>query len=345
MGEPDLSGFDPSAFWDLPPGCALHRLENGGYNNHLYRVYLGDQALPFVLRVYGNHANPRYIQHEIAVLAQLARRELPFSVPLPLISRQGEFWALVTIGRTNHLMVLLPFIPGCNPDVRNLRQAEGAAEALANLHLRLTKVEPRGNAMPRPYIELDRVHPLVPDPTEALRSVGSLATPSAVARVDAMLALVQQHNRHIRALPQQLIHGDFIPGNVLMQEDRVTGVLDFENCALNPRAMDFAIALDAWCWDALGSGDEWARIEALARGYSRQGRLSAEECALLPTLILLRNLNLLMHLVGRFLANLSPYADVAYWLDAMFRVDAWLTLNARALVAGVSRHMSASGAR
>jgi hypothetical protein len=48
-----------------------------------------------------------------------------------------------------------------------------------------------------------------------------------------------------------------------------------------------------------------------------------------------------MHLIGRFLANLSPYVDVEQWVTAMQRIDAWLILCGERLVACVREQMSA----
>jgi len=339
MGEPGIAQLEPDKIWDLPAGCALRPLGRG-YNNFLYRLHSSiGESLPFVLRVYGNHANPKYIQHEMSVLVQLASRALPFAVPVPIPNRRGELWALADYGLGARLMVLVPFIRGENPDVHDLAQAEAAGQAMATLHAALRQVESRGVGAPRPYIELGRVHPLVPNPFEAMRQFGSLATRSDVAHVDAILERICAHEKRIRALPQQLIHGDFIAGNILMEGTQVSGVLDFENCAFNPRAMDFAIAIDTWCWDAMSSGREWERIAALARGYRRVGCFSEEEIALLPAMMLLRNASVLMHLVGRFLANLSPFVDVENWVDSMKRVDAWLILHGHRLTACVREHM------
>ncbi|MFN3705470.1 MAG: phosphotransferase [Thermoflexales bacterium] len=333
--------IDLSKIWDVPAGCLLRPVP-GGYNNTLYRLYdAKGTPLPYLLRVYGNHANPKYIQHEVAVLMQLAKQALPFAVPAPILTRRGEPWALMEDKHRLRLMVLIPFIRGENPAVHDLLQAEGAGEAMAILHVALARLESPTRSAPRPYIELNRVHPLVPDPFEAMRAVGSLATQADVARVDAVLERIYAREGQIRALPQQLIHGDFIPGNLLMDGPQVTAVLDFENCALNPRGMDFAIALDVWCWEVMGSGREWERAAALARGYGRVGRLSDEEIALLPVMVLLRNANVLMHLIGRFLGNLSPYVDVASWLESLARVDAWVTLHGERLASCVRQHMGA----
>jgi homoserine kinase type II len=335
------TSIDLSSIWPVPPGCVLRPLGRG-YNNLLYRLYAaGGEPLPFVLRVYGNHANPKYIQHEISVLKQLSTHPLPFSLPTPIPTHRGEFWALVDEGQGLRLMTLVPFLAGQNPDVCDVAHAEAAGMAMAQLHAALRQVQLRDIGLPKPYIELGKVHPLVPQPFEAMRMVGSLATKSDVARVEAILTRIFDCEKRFRILPQQLIHGDFIPGNLLAEGMRITAILDFENCALNPPLMDFAIAIDTWCWDAISSGQEWPRIAALARGYRRAGCLGEAEISLLPIGILLRNASVLMHLIGRFLANLSPYVDVEHWVAAMQRIDAWLVLYGERLIACVREQMNA----
>lgn len=321
---------DIASIWDVPAGTTMTPMEHGGYNNELFKVQAGDRKL--ALRVYGNHANPKYIQHELTLLWHLNAKGLPFAVPAPIPTRRNEMWTVQQAAHERKLMVLIPFIAGTNPPVDNLAQAEAAGEALAILLNAMKEIDLRGLPGTQPVVELGRVHPLVPDPFEAMNCVGSLATKEFKARVNAMLESIYENLKAIKALPAQLTHGDFINGNILMDGANVTGVLDFENSAINPRAIDLAIAIDTWSWDALGTGNEWARIDALGKGYSRVSKLNEREIALLPALMLLRNASVLMHLVGRFLSNLSPYADIEGWIDAMLRLDAWLTMNGRKLV-------------
>jgi Ser/Thr protein kinase RdoA (MazF antagonist) len=321
---------DIASIWDVPADATVTPMEQGGYNNELFKVQAGDRTL--ALRVYGNHANPKNIQHELSVLWYLNGKQLPFAVPAPLLTRRNEMWAVQQAGRERKLMVLIPFIAGANPPVDNLAQAEAAGEALGILLDAMKEIDPRGLAGPHPVVELGRVHPLVPDPFEAMNCLGSLASKKVKVRVNAILDCIYEDIKAIKALPQQLTHGDYINGNILLDGARVTGVLDFENSAFNPRASDLAIAIDTWSWDALGTGSEWARIDALGRGYSKVSRLADREISLLPSMMLLRNASVLMHLVGRFMSNLSPYADVEGWVDAMLRMDAWLIMNGKKLM-------------
>lgn len=321
----------PAGIWDLPKDCVVAPLDHGGYNNHLFRVDIAGKP-EYVLRVYGNHSNPRLIEHELSVTLQLQRHKLPFTVPAPEFTRRGEMCATVNTDSGMKLMVLLPFLQGSNPVTSNLAQARNVGEAIALLLKALKKVETRGLRLPPPYIELERVHPLVPEPLMALDELGSLVDKTTRFQINDILDRVMSEAAgHWKKLGTQLTHGDVIPGNILVQGDRVSAILDFENCALNPRAMDLAGALDTWLWDALGRDTLWERYDALGKGFSSVNKLSRDEIDALPMLILLRNANVLMHLIGRYAGGLSPFIDVESWLETLIEIDEWLTDNGDAL--------------
>jgi homoserine kinase type II len=315
----------PSTIWDIPREADVVPMTHGGYNNHLQRIDVGG-APAYVLRMYGNHGSARMIEHELSVMLQLQRAKLPFAVPAPEITRRGEMCATVHTGEGTRVLVLLPFVKGANPDPADLNLARSTGAAIAVLGNALRKVDVRGLRLPPPYRDLHRVHPLVPEPVHALEELGSLVDHDTRDRINAMLErVVAGAQRQWKELGEQLTHGDIIPGNVMAAGDRVTAILDFENCALNPRVMDLAGALDTWLWDVLGKDAVWERADALFGGYRQHAKISATEAAALPMLIELRNASVLMHLVGRFAAGLSPFVDVDSWLESMLRVDGWLS--------------------
>lgn len=322
--------FDVSAVWDLPSGTDVRPMNHGGTNNMLYDVHAPD-ARRFVLRVYGNHANPSFIQHELSVLFQLQSLNLPFQVPAPIPTRAGSLYALGADRGLRRLMVLLPHIAGSNPSPDDLATCAVAGETLANLGDALRKVKAHGHPMPASYLDLGRIHPLVHDPAEGVDWLP--ISKRMKARLKAVLESVVEDAAPIfKRQAKQLIHGDYIPGNVLMDGGRVTGVLDFEFCAMNPPVMDVAVALDTWGWTLLDSDARWRRYDAFGRGFARVRRLTADEAGALPTLILLRNCVVLMHVIGGFMADKSQMVDVEYWIESTLTIDAWLTLYGKQLV-------------
>lgn len=330
-----------AAIWDLPADTVVQPLGQGGYNNHLYRVDVSGRPT-FVLREYGNHNSPRMIEHELSVLLQLQRHKLPFRIPGPEITRRGELCATVDTSAGIRLLVLLPYVNGVNPDPANLTQCKQIGAAIAQLGQALKKVDVRGLRLPPSYRALDRVHPMVPDPLMALTDAEELGLDVAADTAERMNALLERVRNAAdtawKGLGEQLTHGDVIPGNVMVSGDTVAALIDFENCALNPRAMDLAGALDTWLFDVLYKPDQlWKRFDALGTGYTGVVKLARAELQALPMLILLRNASVLMHLCGRFIAGLTPAIDVESWLDSLITLDSWLEKNGAELVARAER--------
>ena len=323
-----------AAYWDLPPNSVVEPLNRGGYNNFLYSVEGDDKH--FVLRIYGNHAKPHLIAHELGVLWQLGRVRLPFIVPAPVLTKDGQMCALMNLQGQRKLAVLLPFIEGENPEPKNLLHTEAVGEALAQLVDALALLQSSEARTSAGYGELGKLHPLVPDPWEAANCLPATVPNSKKRRLNAILDLLHERRGHIARLPHQLSHGDVIPGNILISGDRVTGIIDFEFCAMNPRVVDLACAIDSWTYSVLNTGREWEVVSALTRGYARGGTLSGDEIACIPTLLMLRNCVVLLHIIGQFVAGKSPLVDVDLWFDSLLNMDAWLTLNERKLLTTIS---------
>lgn len=84
-------------------------------------------------------------------------------------------------------------------------------------------------------------------------------------------------------LPRGPIHADYFPDNILFDEGRVSGVIDFYFGCFDAYAYDLAIALSAWGFDAEGRALP-AALDAFQRGYEAVRPLSDAERAALPRL-------------------------------------------------------------
>lgn len=321
-----LTPGDLLTYWAVPGPYHFSPLTIGT-NNQVLRVDTPGGS--YVLRVFGNHAEPERLRFEQAVLSLLAEAGLPFAVPALLPAITGDPVAVITTGESLALVTLTPLIPGAHPDRDDLAQATAAGAALGLLDAELARLAaPADGAATswRSYGDLEHCHPLVPDPPAALRSL-----PIASATRDHLLAryawLMERIPGLYAALPQQLSHEDYGPSNVLMEGARVTGVLDFEFCARDVRAMDLTVALSWWPVERFGSGAEWPVIRAFVAGYARQMTLIADEIAAIPILFELRAYTSLIHRLGRYRASLSPLEAVIERANAALERHAWLLAN------------------
>ena len=93
--------------------------------------------------------------------------------------------------------------------------------------------------------------------------------------------------------PDQIVHGDWHPGNMLFRENRVVAVIDYDSARLLPRVIDSANG--ALQFSILGGGEDvtrWpdgldeSRFKRFLRGYDGVSLLSEAELRATPWLML-----------------------------------------------------------
>lgn len=78
-------------------------------------------------------------------------------------------------------------------------------------------------------------------------------------------------------LPSGASHLDLFPDNVFFdQEEKMSGVIDFYFAANDLLIYDFAIAVNAWCFDERNNFDQ-QKFDEILRGYEEIRKFSAEE--------------------------------------------------------------------
>ena len=317
--------------WRLPEPWQIHPLARGT-NNQALRVQT--PAGDYILRVYSNHADLARLRFEQAVLAYLDGVGLPFAVPVPLSTEEGQLYARVEAGDSEGLATLTALIPGEHPSVGDHEQAFAGGAALGMLDVALaglTSLAQDEGVNWRSSGDLTHCHPLVPDPPMAFRKlpVAEDARERLVERYEWLMVRIPTL---YAALPRQIVHEDFDMSNVLLEGTRVTGVLDFEFCGRDVRVMDLAVALIWWPLAHFGTGDEWAVIRTLTEGYAHHVRLTEEEIAALPLLFQFRAYTSLIHRLGRHRQGLSSLEAVVSRVDAALEREDWLHVNGEQLV-------------
>jgi homoserine kinase type II len=287
--------------WSLPEPWSVDLASAGANNTSLF---VGTPVDRYVLRLYAQ-GDPASVRYEHGLLVALTAAELPFAVPLPVLTRDGQTFARVAMGESEVLASLTPVLPGTHPDPDNLRHVRLAGVALARLGQALASiVPPAGWAQYRPFGDLRRFHPLLDDPTEAIAAIPGLEEPDK-RRLREMVAVVEDIAPSLYAqLPRRIIHRDYYAPNVLLTDGAVSAVLDFEFAGEDLRALDLAIAIAFWpLW---GAGDaRLAAREAFIRSYAAVEPLTQAEAEAIPTLIRLQFATWLMHCAGRLRDGLT----------------------------------------
>lgn len=320
--------------WSIPAPRNV-RLANAGTNNRSYIV--DTSAGSYLLRVYQNTNDLERVRYEHALLQQLWRADLSFAVPHPLTATTGNTYVIMVQDGDALVAALFPMIPGREPARGNVAQTAVCGEALGELNQALARVEV-GSAFVGPAWvgQSGTVHALVPD------------TPAAIAQLPLVTGkrehldvvfhdLVALAPRLYRRIPQQIIHGDYFPSNVLVEGNAVSGILDFEFTSPGPRAMDFAIGLWAFGVSRWRTSDDWPLVETFAAGYQRQITLNVAEIRAIPTLIRLREATSLIHWIGRFRQGLTTEPGIVSRTDRLLEVDDWMRVRGDELVRRIER--------
>jgi homoserine kinase type II len=270
---------------------------SGGVNNVVQYVETSDRK-QYVLRIYNNGLNTPRVKYEHEVLGQLRKKSLSFKIPTTIASiKTGQSSVSLSNGAEASLFEL---IPGELPKLTRVQQIGQASGELSSA---LEDVVVNQECPTPPYYELYKVHHAV---TRDLffKEVASPTFDSCREPTDKIIAAILDVEKKIASfealkLPKQLIHGDLHYDNILCDGDKVSGLLDFEFCSIDWRAMEVAICLSKYA----GEKDAMRYFDSFITGFAEKGILTAQEIEVVPDLINLRVLSNVVYFVGRALSK------------------------------------------
>lgn len=129
-------------------------------------------------------------------------------------------------------------------------------------------------------------------------------------------------------LPTCLNHLDSHYDNFLVQDGKVTGILDFEFAAIDYRAMELAVCLSKYAGEK-GAMDYFSD---LIEGYMKNAVLTEQEMRVVPTLINLRILSNVVYFVGRALGGEDDISSITTRLENYLDRVAFVDANAEAMI-------------
>ncbi|MBN1876427.1 MAG: phosphotransferase [Anaerolineae bacterium] len=274
-------------------------LPGSGRNNQLEGIQTKSGMFVWKTYTHASHSDPATIVYEHAVFQYLNQQALSFALPQPLPNREGQ----VLFKTAKGWAILRRYIPGDPLDPQNLKEVTAMGAMLGELHVALRHC-PIGA---RPGRQLFQLFFAFPHPHyDPLRLVpADLGLPNS-AHYQSLFAWWQEEAKLLQAfldtqyptLPWQLCHNDISPNNVMIVQNQVRGLLDFEFATPAPRAFDVAMALRMTMrvWE---NPEPWATIRAFFQGYRPWIVLSEQEVHALPMLIRLRSVMASLLRLGR----------------------------------------------
>jgi homoserine kinase type II len=324
QGGPAPAGVEFAAallpVWGFPPGTGIAPAGEQGTNNQTFLVRHGQQR--FVLRVSG-FLSAAEVGAEHQILRRLRRGGLPFQVPEPVASTDGR----TVIGTPAGPATVCRWLPGVRPGMDSEAAFERFGRAAGLLGAALADV-PLSAAVRDWRTDPRWVQPGDP-PVDIL--CGELRSTGMSDEQAGVLAAAGRRTGRwwptTERLPDQVIHGDLAPGNMLADPDtgEVTGLLDFELAGIGFRVQDILAAL--YNSSALGAPDWQARTAAFLRGCASVRSLEPAEVAALPELLIARSLGSLLWRAARWRAGLGRFGEVRAHADKLQATTRWLAAN------------------
>ncbi|MDD2721404.1 MAG: homoserine kinase [Gallionella sp.] len=204
------------------------------------------------------------------LMAHLARHGIP--CPAPVANRRNQFLGTLH-GKP---ACIVSRLSGKSTTTPNLQQCTAMGAMLGQMHL---AGQSFSQNMPNPRATGWRA--------ATAPQVRPFLDAAQAALLDSEVALHAQCDWS--ALPQGVIHADLFRDNVLLDGDRVGGLIDFYFACTDALLYDVAITLNDWCMSADGILDE-TRSQGFLRAYHAVRPLQAAEQAAWPLMLRLASL-------------------------------------------------------
>lgn len=325
-----------SKFFDDDGYLAKIRLTptTGGVNNIVQYVTLpnGEKEL---LRIYNNGCDAKRVKFEHEILQRLNQIQgLSFQVPCFLTSTTDNDGGSTMVRLSNGAdACMCKIIPGHLPKLTCAKDLGRAAGELNTALAALGQDLDRSLCSTAPYWQMWNVHHAVTREKFVQVMQGPMfdATRTVADNMLAeTLAITERCETAYRSsLPVQLIHGDLHYDNVLVQDGRVTALLDFEFASFDWRALELAIGLSKYAGE---EPEAMPYFDDYIDGYAMTGQLTKEEARAIPDLINLRILSNIVYFVGRHLAGEDDISTITTRIENYARRVEWIKSNSEIIV-------------
>jgi homoserine kinase type II len=199
------------------------------------------------------------------LMAHLARHGIP--CPAPMANRHNQFLGVLN----DKPACIVSRLVGKSTLTPNRQQCESMGAMLGQIHI-------AGMSFSQ----------IMPNPRGA--SWRAATAPQVLPFVNAEQAalLEGEITLHARqnnlALPQGLIHADLFRDNVLLIDDRISGLIDFYFACTDALLYDVAITVNDWCMNTDGTLDD-IRAQTFLRAYHAVRPLQEAESAAWPLML------------------------------------------------------------
>ncbi len=174
--------------------------------------------------------------------------------------------------------------------------------------------------------DLDHIHPLVTDPLVALQSL-ELPLKEQHYIIKFLTKVIETAPNLYKTLPIQTTHADYLSPNILLIENRVVGVLDFEFATSDLRLMDYVATLDHFTRFSWQETPHLEFVQTLSAGYSKYISLIPAEVEALALVWCLQRASCIIYWTGWFLEAKATHQSVVDAVTNTILLEEWFEEN------------------
>ena len=270
----------------------------GGWANSNYVLSLKDGS-KMVLKVWDDRP-PEEVRLVLETTAWIGKHRIP--TPMPVKFENGEYMVL----KNDFSWILMPYVEG-----EWLASDYDSLFALGKVQAELHEIPLPGHIrgsfsmgfdLWEKMFEYAEKEDLDSDFIDMLRRQMGVLKPKLL--VD---------------LPQGILHGDLFPDNVLGSRGNISGILDFEEVFLGPKAFDLVMSFVGFGWkDGVPIEERW---RALLDGYESFRPLGEKEKMALSDLHRYATLSIAAWRYWKFVMIMPPSEHSDRYLEMVGRLD------------------------
>lgn len=202
------------------------------------------------------------IKQEMLLMSVL--KENNFKTAYPIQRTDGGF-----ISFLNEVpVVIYEFLQGELPELN-----EDVVSQIARAVGLLSSIQAPGELIKKNAISLS-------DSREIIRSEAFRKSPYADVSENFISLFNLLEDKLLVKLPQGIVHGDVFPDNTLFDNNKLVGLIDFEEFAIDNLLFDVGMTINGFCFDGVELKNKLLR--AFVRSYTGIRKLTEEEIKNLP---------------------------------------------------------------
>ncbi|MCG7379083.1 phosphotransferase [Paenibacillus sp. ACRSA] len=279
----------------------------------------------YIMRIYNKYTKSiEGIELESEITTTLDSNVDLFEVPIFLRTLTNEKYIELEEGS---LGAVTTFLQGDVPQLMSAEQAREFGRLVGGFSARVREFSVdkdiyRGTSFTKMY----DIHPLAT--SQSIRSFVENPpfplSPKLLAFYRDIIEAVEGSGQTLEVLPHQFVHHDLLIYNLLAQNNKVTGVLDFDFISWDVAFMECMISLNHLIHESEGS---FEMIESFLKGYSSERKHSSQEIEHLMLLTQIYYISVLHFYIGQHYAGITVEHNFIFILQQLERNVQWLHQN------------------